>query len=202
VDHAARIAHQWLRQASLPKIPGVSAKRLQKMVDELKADIVLYATDAYHEATWVASWRITEGEAMTYRGGEPGFEVTGAVFVGAHGGMDEPMISGVGRFRPKEIRDGLPDLVGPAVAKAVSGKWTASASFGWEEGTAAAHYSSASKVGDLFDSESDSFHRWGVEATAKTDPSVHAVKVPITMKVRASYRKRDGSIRVVAEFTA
>lgn len=195
--HRKRILARLTREGAgaLPKIPGMSARRLQQHVDGTKNAIALSALDPYHMAEWTATWRIAAGEPATYRG-QPAFDVTDAEFVSAWGDLDEPVEIGFryGSFRRKDIESGLADLAGQAVAKAVSGTWVATGTFGWTPGTEEAWFSSATKIGDTFEVSSDAFE--GGMRRAQT------VQVPVKLKVRASYRKRDGTIRARVSFTA
>ena len=159
------------RTAGLPKIPGLSAARFSKLVAELRQHILETATDAYQGAEWTSEWRVKSTEPMVLS------------FVDAHGESDGPEETSWGwglRLNPETLNDS-----GRAAAKAVSGTWKATVVLGWKH----EYMDSDLQVGDIHYEHSDAFYRGGNKHGA-----VEVKKVPITMKVRASYRKRDQSI--------
>lgn len=196
----------------LVKVPGVSMAKLQAALESLKRDAVMYGTDPYYgRCYWLAKWRITKGtasdqafrdrdDAMKVKT-EPGFEVEDAALVSVAGGSDEAIFWSPDHSDRALIKNMA--IAGPMLAKAVSGSWNAEAVFAYEApGLSIDRLHGPKKVGDTFESESDArvFERFGTEGAIKHVHGIKGVRAPITMKVRASYRKSDGSIRITSTF--
>ena len=189
----------------LVKIPGVSMKTMTMALESLKEAIVSSATDSQYNARWVAMWKVLEGAS---KGKEWVFDpktdtrshvdtddldVQKAKFVSAEGGTDGREEYYLGRDAKPAL---LPEL-GKAVAKAANGTWKAEAVFAYAKGSEEASFWGAKKVGDTFRSESDSY-RGGTRSLGRHSHGV--VTVPITLRVRASYIKKEQVIRYSAEF--
>jgi len=153
-------------------------------LNNYKADVLDSTVNPYHGSSWGAQWRATDGEQSG-----SAVEVTDAVFLSASGGNDDIEYHLDPRMftRPQQA-EGVHHLVGQAIARGLTGTWTATASFGWPQGI------KVKNIGDTFSSDSDEFSH-GPEGDT-------VVEVPVKLKVRASYRKRDGTIRVMSSFTA
>jgi hypothetical protein len=190
------------RYAALPKIPGVSARKLAEIVDKAKQEVVLGLTDSYgghgeHGEEWGSEWRVTElGKPIVYRSGERGYhEVAEATFIAAqNSGSVEVHVEYGRRLTPETRLE-----VAGAVAKAVRGTWPAKAWFGW-----IGDYTSVKKVGEVFEFTGDArpFYRAGVEGAIKRFDGVEGGEYPVTMRVSSVSIRKDGSLRVKASLSA
>jgi hypothetical protein len=183
-----------LREAALPKVPGLSAKRLQMLVEDCKKEIVEHSTnDYYGKARWAAEWIVEETREVPTRSGL-GHQVLRARFEEAWGETDDPIqweIPYKFKIKPAVLAAAL-----PVITKAVSGTWTAGAWFGWKPGYFTT--SDELKVGDLMESTSDEF-RHGAES-AQGEHWAEVIKVQTKFKVRARARK-DGSISMSVKYS-
>lgn len=192
----ARVAHRHLQAAGLPKIPGISSGRLKKMFEDLREGIVDSLTEAYDGGEWIASFTVTKGHPDTHNGQDTVF-VEDAAFSSVHGERDDiEFYSGSRGFNRTQQEAGLPTIVNRAIAKALSGTFMATAKFPWEEGTRWSWFYGAKKVGDEFSVESDAYERGGPYG-----PGTHWVEVPVKIKARVSYIKREEVFRIRASFT-
>ena len=183
---------------ALPKIPGVSAKKLARIVADAKEHIVLGLTDSYgdhgeHGDEWGSAWRATEvGRKVQHLSGAVRYEVEAATLLRAsNSGSVEVYLEYDHRRYAPQVRL----AVTAAVAKAVKGTWPAKAWFGWIQGDA-----TVKKVGDTFESTGDArlFNRAGVEGAIAQWSDVHGGKYPVTMRVSSVRLRKDGVLRVKA----
>ena len=193
-DSISRVALRY-RLGSLPKIPGVSARRLLEIVEAAKEEVVLSLTDSYgghgeHGEEWGSTWKATQvGGQVHYRSGAVRYRVTAATLVSAENSASIEIWPNYGR----RIKPEQETAIAHAVAAALKGTWPAKAWFGWIE-----DYSDVDKVGDEFESTGDArpFYRAGVEGAIKSIRGVHGGEYPVKVRVSRVSIRKDGSLRL------
>jgi hypothetical protein len=160
--------------------------KLQKLTKWALSDIVAGAINPYHDASWVAMWRATDGEwiGKTYH-------VYDADFLSAWGyaGEDE---------KEWVLSSAEEQRLGPKLAKALTGTWEVEADFTWERGPRGPSYWDERKQGEgqRFESEADeSLGAWGVDGLESLEGGVVVEEaVPIELDVKARY---DDALEVI-----
>ena len=187
------------RVAAIPKIPGVSARRLAAMIADAREQIVLGLTDSYGGhgeagSEWVSEWKATaiDDVPIRYRNSDAvRYRVREAVLVSAENSASFVIHPSYGRRTKPEL---IPAISG-AIASAIRGSWEGRAWFAWY-----GPYSDVSRVGETFESTGDArpFERAGVEGAIINYPDVHGGEYPVRIRVSRVGFHVAGSMRVTA----